>query len=62
VTWRTTVQVAGPGPRQSAYSDLTFVRAGRTVASLFDFQLGDPFPSGERTRLVGTVAKRMGAF
>jgi hypothetical protein len=29
------------------------------VASLFDFQLGEPFPAGERRRLVDAMASRM---
>jgi hypothetical protein len=59
VTWRTTVQVTFAGQPLAAHSDLTFVRDGRTLASLFDFQIGDPFPTAERDRLVNAMAARM---
>lgn len=59
VTWRTTVQVTFAGEQLAAYSDLTFVRDGRALASLFDFQIGDPFPTTERDRLVQAMATRM---
>jgi hypothetical protein len=58
ITWRTTIHVAVGGQTVAAYSDLTFFRTGRTVASLFDFQVGDPFPTAERTRLVDAMATR----
>jgi hypothetical protein len=68
ITWRTTIHVAvagavagqAGGQTVVAYSDLTFFRTGRTVASLFDFQVGDPFPTAERTRLVDAMATRAG--
>lgn len=62
VTWRTTVEVTFSGSQLSAYSDLTFVRDGRALASLFDFQIGDPFPTAERDRLAKAMAARMGGI
>ncbi len=60
VTWRTALELTAGGPRQLAYSDLTFLRSGRVLASLFDFQLGTPFPAEEHGRLVSAMSDRMG--
>lgn len=60
VTWRTTIQVSVGTERMWAFSDLTFMRDDRTVASLFDFQLGEPFPAGDHARLLGAMASRIG--
>lgn len=60
VTWRTTIQVSLGTERVWAYSDLTFVRDGRTVASLVDFQLGEPFPADDHARLLGAMTARIG--
>ena len=59
VTWRTTLQFASNGQKQVAHSGLTFLQSGRILASLFDFQLGTPYPSDERTRLVEAMTGRM---
>ena len=58
ITWRTTIQVSSQGQKVAAYSDLTFVRTGRTVAALFTVEVGQPFPADERVRLVQTMAAR----
>ena len=60
VTWRTTIQVSVGTERVWAFSDLTFVRDDRTVASLFDFQLNEPFPADDHARLLGAMAARIG--
>lgn len=58
VMWRTTLLVATGGQTISAYADLTFFRSGRTVGSLFNFQLGDPFPAAERAKLLHAMVAR----
>ncbi len=58
VTWRTTMQIALSGQTIPAYADLTFFRSGRTVASLLNFQLGEPFPAAERAKLLNAMAAR----
>jgi hypothetical protein len=60
VTWRTTIQLAMGTERVWAFSDLTFVRHDRTVATLFDFQLGEPFPADDHARLLEAMAARIG--
>ncbi|MFP5319723.1 MAG: hypothetical protein ACLGI2_15675 [Acidimicrobiia bacterium] len=57
--WRTSLNVAISGQTVPAYSDLTFLRAGRAVGVLFAFEIGKPFDPAERTRLVDTVAARL---
>lgn len=58
-SWRTTLQYSSGGHTQVAYSSLTFLRSGRIVASLLDFQVGAPYPAEERRRLVEAMADRM---
>jgi hypothetical protein len=59
VTWRTTISV-GPGTNPAqVFSDLTFVRSGRTVAALFSVGVGEPFPSAERARVLARMLDRM---
>lgn len=58
-TWRTSLNVALNGQTVPAYSDLTFLRAGRAVGVLFAFEIGKPFDLAERTRLAETVAARL---
>ena len=58
VMWRTTVQVVTGGQTIPAYADITFFRSGRTVGSLFNFQLGEPFPAAERTKLLNAMVAR----
>jgi hypothetical protein len=52
VMWRTTLQVALGTQTIPAYADLTFFRSGRTVASLFNFQVGEP------SKLLAAMAAR----
>ena len=59
VTWRTTMQIAMNGQTIPAYADLTFFRKGRTVASLFNFQVGQPFPATDRTKLLDAMVARI---
>jgi hypothetical protein len=59
VMWRTTVLVVTGGQTIPAYADLTFFRSGRTVGSLFNFQLGEPFPAAERTKLLNAMVARV---
>lgn len=58
VMWRTTLQVATGGQSIPAYADLTFFRSGRTVGSLFNFQVGEPFPAAERAKLLAAMVAR----
>lgn len=58
VMWRTTLQVVLGAQTIPAYADLTFFRSGRTVASLFNFQVGEPFPAAERAKLLAAMAAR----
>lgn len=58
VMWRTTLQVAVGTQTIPAYADLTFFRSGRTVASLFNFQVGEPFPATERAKLLAAMVAR----
>jgi hypothetical protein len=58
--WQTTIQVTSGGQTVAAYADLTFFRSGRTVATLFDFQLGSPFPAANRNQLLAAMAARAG--
>ena len=62
VTWRTTMNYTSGGSKHVAYSDLTFLRSGRALASLFAFQKGEPFSTSERNRLVGIMSSRMAAL
>ena len=59
VVWRTTVELRSGDHGLTAYSGLAFVRAGRAVGALFDFQTADPFPAAERQRLLGSMVERM---
>lgn len=58
VMWRTTLQVSLGTQTIPAYADLTFFRSGRTVASLFNFQVGEPFPPAERAKLLNAMVGR----
>ena len=60
VTWHTTLQFTAGAEKQVAYSDLTFMRSDRILASLFNFQLGTPYPTEERSRLAAAMTGRMG--
>ena len=60
ITWRTTLEFSSGSQKHVAYSDLTFLRSGRVLASLFDFQVGTPFPAEEHGRLVSAMSERMG--
>jgi len=56
---RITVPLEAGGERVSVFVDMTILRQGRTLAAVFTFQTGAPFPDADRTRLVSLVADRM---
>ncbi len=59
VAWRTNLDVVVDGAHVPAYGQLTFVRSGRGVGALLDFQVGGTFADSERGRLAETLASRL---
>lgn len=49
--------VSPAGQEVSAYADLSFFRTGCTVGAVFAFQIGEPFPTDERTDLVRAMSR-----
>ena len=61
IGFRSRFGITYSGTRTVVYLDYVFVRSGRAVAALHGANAGEPFPEGERQRLVQVLAGRMAA-